>query len=190
MKIIVSFIIVNLLNTYLLASPLLHNINEDKLVKINKKYGKQAKKRIILYNKMIKRLKNEKLIKQLKAINTFFNQIKFMTDKQIWKQKDRWSSPIEFLCVGAGDCEDFAIAKYFALVQLGIPKEKLKITYVKLKVEGSFKAHIVLNYYHKKSSVPIVLDNYDKRLELISKRTDLKTIYSFDASTIIKKMSI
>ena len=31
---------------------------------------------------------------------------------------------------GGGDCEDYAIAKYFSLIKLGIPDEKLRITYV------------------------------------------------------------
>ena len=102
---------------------------------------------------------------------------------QVWKKKDYWASPFEFMGVGAGDCEDYAIGKYFALRALGIPDKKLKITYVKLRRRnGRYEAHMVLNYYHKTSSTPIVLDNVNKRLKLASKRKDLKPIYSFNAS--------
>ena len=41
---------------------------------------------------------------------------------------------------------------------------------------------MVLDYYHKANSTPIILDNVNKKLQLASKRKDLKPIYSFNAS--------
>ena len=43
------------------------------------------------------------------------------------EKKDYWATPIEFMGTGAGDCEDYAIAKYFSLINLGIPEDKLRI---------------------------------------------------------------
>lgn len=37
------------------------------------------------------------------------------------RQTNNWKTPKEFLIDGEGVCEDFAIAKYFTLLELGIP---------------------------------------------------------------------
>src|SRR5690606_33034680 len=53
---------------------------------------------------------------QLERTNTFFNRrLRFEDDLEIWKIKDYWATPIESLSRRAGDCEDFAIAKYVTL---------------------------------------------------------------------------
>ena len=159
-------------------------ISQSDFNKIVKKYGPKAKKRAILWDKMIQSVEHKKLVKKLKAVNDFYNKFTYMTDMKLWHKKDYWASPYEFLGKGAGDCEDYAIAKYFALRTLGIPDKKLKITYVKLKQKTKKyeEAHMVLNYYHKKNSTPIILDNVVKSLKLATKRKDLKPIYSFNAS--------
>lgn len=161
-----------------------HNISLENLAKIEKKYGERAKKRVMMWDKMLQSAKKQNTLKQLKMVNDFFNKIKYKRDMKHWKKKDYWASPFEFLGTGAGDCEDYAIAKYFALRKLGIADEKLKITYVKLmhKRTKFEEAHMVLNYYHKPNSIPIVLDNINKKLKLASKRKDLKPVYSFNAA--------
>jgi len=184
MKYIFSIILTVFLSIYLFGVTRLVNISQSNLKKIENKYGPKAAQRVRLWDKMLVKNKNKKIIYKLKAVNDFFNHIKYMSDKKVWKKTDYWASPFEFLGVGAGDCEDYAIAKYFALRILGIPDKKLKITYVKLKQRGSKyeQAHMVLNYYNKSTSTPIVLDNVNKKLKLASKRKDLKPIYSFNAS--------
>ena len=132
---------------------------------------------------MINKAKKAKTIKKLKIVNDFFNYVKYSTDMKHWKQNDYWASPIEFMGTGAGDCEDYSIAKYFALIKVGIAQEKLRISYVKLlKKNTKFQeAHMVLLYVHKPTKNPIVLDNVNKKLQLAKKRKDLKLIYSFNA---------
>ncbi len=159
-------------------------ISENKLNTISKKYGNKAYKRIILWDSLLNKSKNLSALKKLKNVNDFFNKIRYKRDKAHWKKKDYWASPFEFMGTGAGDCEDYAIAKYFSLRKLGISDNKLRITYVKLlrrrtKYE---EAHMVLTYFHKENSTPIVLDNVNKKLKLASKRRDLKPIYSFNAN--------
>jgi predicted transglutaminase-like cysteine proteinase len=184
MKSILAGMIVVIFTYYLFASNTLKNISEKDLIKIEKKYGKKAKRRVEIWDKMLEDAKGKKAVKKLKAVNDFFNKIKYLPDRKVWKKKDYWAAPFEFMGVGAGDCEDYAIAKYFALRALGIPDEKLKITYVKLKQKRKKyeEAHMVLNYYHKPNSTPIILDNVNKKLKLATKRTDLKPVYSFNAS--------
>ena len=182
-KIIISIIFISL-SALLFAGYSTKNISKENLAKIKKKYGKKAQKRVIIWDKMLEKAKKtKKIVKKLKAVNDFFNKMKYMSDKKVWKKKDYWASPFEFMGVGAGDCEDYAIGKYFALRALGIPDKKLKITYVKITHKnGRKEAHMVLNYYHKPTSTPIVLDNYNKSLKLATKRKDLKPVYSFNAS--------
>lgn len=172
----------SLLSLSLFAAYVPKNISNENFIKIAKKYGKKAERRVMLWDKMLQKSKGQKTVKQLKAVNDFFNKIKYMEDAQVWKTEDYWASPFEFLGVGAGDCEDYAIAKYFALRTLGVPDEKLKITYVTLRQRGKSVAHMVLNYYHKPTSTPIILDSANKSLQLATKRTDLTPVYSFNAS--------
>ena len=173
-----------LITIFIIASDAAYNISKENLEKINQKYGSKALKRVLIWDKTIESVKGAKTVKQLKVINDFFNKLKYSSDEKVWNKIDYWASPFEFLGRGAGDCEDYAIAKYFALRAVGIPDKKLKIAYVKLKSKNkSFdEAHMVLNYYHKPNSTPIVLDNVIKSLKLASKRKDLKPVYSFNAS--------
>lgn len=66
---------------------------------------------------------------QLVAVNTFVNQTPYESDLEKWKIPDYWATPIEFLG-HSGDCEDFAIAKYFLLRKLGWTSDELRITAV------------------------------------------------------------
>lgn len=144
----------------------------------------KVERRFLIWDKVMQSAKNKDILHKLKDVNDFWNKVAYRSDLVHWRKKDYWASPYEFLGTGAGDCEDYAIAKYFSLRQLGIPENKLRITYVKLKRRSTRydEAHMVLTYYHKPDSTPIVLDNIDKRLKLATKRTDLLPVYSFNAS--------
>ena len=160
------------------------NISSKKMAQFSKKYGPQATKRVQIWDRIMQDSQNKKVLHQLKNINDFFNKIKYKRDLAHWGKNDYWAAPFELMGTGAGDCEDYAIAKYYSLIKLGIPEHKLRITYVKLlrKRTQYEEAHMVLTYYHKKNSTPIVLDNVNKKLQLASKRKDLKPIYSFNAN--------
>ncbi|MGM0518070.1 MAG: transglutaminase-like cysteine peptidase [Campylobacterota bacterium] len=159
-------------------------ITNKKLSQIEKKYGKNAKKRVILWDKMLQETQNKKILYKLKNVNDFFNKLTYKRDSVHWKKNDYWATPFEFMGTNAGDCEDYAIAKYFSLRKLGVPENKLRITYVTYQKANSKydQAHMVLTYFHKPGTTPIVLDNINKRLVLANKRDDLKPIYSFNAS--------
>lgn len=96
--------------------------------------------------------------------------------------KDYWATPLEVLSKGAGDCEDYSIAKYFTLKELGVPEKKMRITYVKaLKLN---QAHMVLTYFVSPRSVPFVLDNLDPQIKSATDRKDLLPVYSFNGSSL------
>ncbi|ETI62484.1 transglutaminase-like cysteine peptidase [Marinomonas profundimaris] len=145
-------------------------------------YGVGAEKRILAWRRLVDESKSLSIVDQLKKVNDFFNQMEFVDDIKLWGKEDYWATPIEFLGMQAGDCEDFTIAKYFTLRELGVPDEKLRLVYVKaLKLN---QHHMVLAYYHKPTSVPVLLDNLDKELKPASKRNDLLPIYSFNAENL------
>jgi predicted transglutaminase-like cysteine proteinase len=182
-KLIISFILISFFSLFSTASKTF-NIDQSKLDAIEKKFGVQGKNRVEAWDSMIESSKNESILNQLKNVNDFFNQITYRSDLSVWGVKDYWATPFEFMGIGAGDCEDYAIAKYFSLIKLGVPDEKLRITYVSYKKANSKfeQAHMVLTYYHRVGVEPVVLDNINKTLQVASKRPDLKPVYSFNAS--------
>lgn len=116
----------------------------------------------------------------LNEVNRFFNrQIRFSDDTRVWQQNDYWATPIESLVKGAGDCEDYSIAKYFTLRRLGVPSEKLRNTYVKALRQN--QAHMVLTYYASPGAEPLVLDNLIAEIRPASQRKDLLPVYAFNA---------
>ena len=65
---------------------------------------------------------------RLGEINRAINlAIRPMSDLAQFGQEDVWSSPLATFYRGAGDCEDYAIAKFAALRMAGIASEDLRI---------------------------------------------------------------
>ncbi|MDT8371471.1 MAG: transglutaminase-like cysteine peptidase, partial [Gammaproteobacteria bacterium] len=82
------------------------------------------------------------------------------------------------LSIGAGDCEDYSIAKYVTLKKLGVAEDKLRLTYAKAISIG--QAHMVLTYFENKRAIPLVLDNLITEIKPANKRPDLVPVYSFN----------
>jgi predicted transglutaminase-like cysteine proteinase len=57
--------------------------------------------------------------------------IEHMSDLEQWGVDERWSAPLETFATGRGDCEDYAIAKFVALVEAGIPPEDVRLVIVR-----------------------------------------------------------
>ena len=180
---IIYFVLISFFSLFSTASKTF-NIQEHQLKSIENRYGIQARTRVEEWDAMIESSKDEDTLNKIKNVNDFFNLFPYKTDLSTWGVKDYWATPFEFMGIGAGDCEDYAIAKYFSLIKLGIPDEKLRITYVSYKKANSKfeQAHMVLTYYHKVGVEPVVLDNINKTLQVASKRPDLVPVYSFNAS--------
>jgi predicted transglutaminase-like cysteine proteinase len=121
---------------------------------------------------------------RLNAVNRFFNQrMLFRDDLDVWGLNDHWASPMEALAKGAGDCEDYAIAKYFTLVALGVPTSRLRLVYVSALIGGPggvAQAHMVLAYYPPSGGEPLIADNLVTELRPASRRPDLTPVFSFN----------
>lgn len=160
----------------------LFTIATETLETAETQYGADAKARLLYWQSLVRDNQTALEHKKLLLVNDFFNQARFIDDQELWAKKDYWATPVEFLGRDAGDCEDYSIAKYFTLMELGVPTEKLRITYTKSLTYN--QAHMVLAYYETPSSMPLILDNINKRIKPASERPDLKPIYSFNADNL------
>ncbi len=120
---------------------------------------------------------------KLLSVNAYFNKFQYVDDIDLWGMEDYWATPIEMIEKGAGDCEDFAIAKYFTLRLMGVEEEKLRITYV-IALNRKNMPHMVLEYYRSPFSPALVLDSLEKTIVPNTQRTDLLPAYSFNADNL------
>jgi len=173
----------------LLANPF--KLTKQDLQTIRNSYDNQKTiTRYKRFNQFLKEAKSFDTIKKVTRTNSYINRILPGYDKVVQQQSDYWSTPKEFLIKGKGDCEDYAITKYFTLKQLGIDKNKLYMAIVKVK--GSKTMHMVLLYFNNKNAIPLVLDNLSWRTIGLDKRKDLsvKVIFNEVDAHLMKKNHI
>lgn len=106
------------------------------------------------WDKLKNSLAGVPLKEQVQKVNNFFNQWPYKFDKEIWGVEDYWATPREFV-ERSGDCEDYAISKYYALRDLGVPASQLRVAAVKDVIRNL--GHAVLIVYMENDAY--VLDN-------------------------------
>ena len=144
--------------------------------------GNTSKNRIMDYNDFINSCRNDPQDKQLNKINFYLNGLLSQYDAVIKKQEDDWATPKEFLMVGYGDCEDYAIIKYYSLIKLGFDEKKLFVTVVKEKFYGGH--HMVLTYFKNENESPLVLDNLSFKILDLKTRSDLQAQYFINSTGV------
>lgn len=143
---------------------------------------------------MVSVFKTYDKIKQLNVVNHYMNQLLPQYDAITQKQEDHWASPKEFLITGYGDCEDYAIIKYFTLRKLKFEKDKLFLTTV-FEEHGGY--HMVLSYFKEEGKPPLILDNLSFKILDLKTRTDIKAdtfindtgVYLIDKNNKLKKVA-
>lgn len=153
------------------------------------RYGPQAAQRVDAW---LRRLHDDAGLSErdkLTRVNDFWNaSVAGGDDQLIWKQADYWATPLESLGRGVGDCEDYVIGKYFSLVALGVPADRLRFIYVKARIGGPGSsqqiAHMVLGYYTTPNAVPLVLDSLLGTILPATERRDLIPVFSFNTDGI------
>ena len=106
------------------------------------------------WSKLVKEVEGQDAMGKLKAVNKFFNLWPYRLDAANYGVSDYWATPMEFL-KKSGDCEDYAIAKYYALQEFGFSTDSMRIVAVKDYIRGI--GHAVLVVYT--DSGAYVLDN-------------------------------
>ncbi|CAM8619861.1 COG3672 Predicted transglutaminase-like cysteine proteinase [Comamonadaceae bacterium] len=151
------------------------------------RWGAAAQPRFDAWRKLLPTLTDLGDTERLKRVNSFVNQqVQFSEDTAVWGQTDYWATPVETLGRGAGDCEDFAIAKYFTLLQIGVAPDKLRFIYVRAKTGTSdaTQAHMVLAFYASPDAEPLVMDNLVGEIKPASRRPDLVPVFSFNSTGV------
>ncbi|OUS41078.1 sulfate adenylyltransferase [Oleispira antarctica] len=156
-------------------------LSAELLAGAQKEFGDEAEQRLLDWQQLYQDLRNKDESEQLRLVNHFFNQrVNYISDEKHWGQKDYWATPYESLTTHGADCEDFVIAKYYTLKELGVEVEKMRITYVKaLRIN---QAHMVLTYFPTPDAIPLVLDNLIGKIYSADRRKDLEPVYSFNGS--------
>ena len=178
-----SLAILVMLLCMIISWPLLADleVTQALLEKVEQQYNRFARKRVADWQQLIDSSQNLPELEKLEKVNQFFNSnVLFIDDQALWGQEDYWATPLEMLSIGAGDCEDFSIAKYFTLKRLGVDEDKLRITYVKALQLN--QAHMVLTYFENKRATPLVLDNLIIDIKPANQRQDLVPVYSFNGT--------
>ena len=142
-----------------------------------------AQKRCRSLERLLAQSKSMNEAAKLVCVNDFFNRIPYQSDIAAWGTKDYWAAPLETLIKGRADCEDYAIAKFYTLLRMGVPQEKLYLTYVKLPKTG--EAHFILTYYASEDAVPLVLDNRNLKIYPALFGESFEPVYRFNLTAFV-----
>ncbi|WP_300368291.1 transglutaminase-like cysteine peptidase [Hydrogenimonas sp.] len=157
-------------------------VGQSRLQQIEADYGPFAANRFKYLNELLETLKDADLRTKLSEVNDFWNGVSYGSDAKVWGKKDYWATPFEFLLKDRGDCEDYVIAKYFTLKELGVDPKKLYFVYV--RVRGKKVPHMVLAYYESPQAEPLILDSINYKVFPASKRKDIIPVYTFNGELL------
>ena len=112
---------------------------------------------------------------RLERANAVLNRVPYVPATRNWGNPWRWESPAEFLARG-GQCEDYAIAKYFALRGAGVPAAELRIVVVEDTVDRVTHAVLVAGA----GNAAYVLDNRVGPVASADKVERYRPLYGFN----------
>ena len=164
-----------------------HTFNFDGQIQLAaQRYGARGQQNLQEWRDTMRLAAGKDEQEKIALINGFINsKIVYTEDSVAWGVEDYWATPVESLGRGVGDCEDYAIDKYFSLLILGIPMDKLRFVYVKAQMGGKYSsiyvAHMVLAYYPTVESEPLILDSLIDEIKPASQRPDLTPVFSFNS---------
>jgi predicted transglutaminase-like cysteine proteinase len=156
--------------------------NFDRIEQIAaKKYDERTVRTVKEWRTMIEKSLPAPAQTKIKLANDFVNaRIGYESDMMIWGVEDYWTTPLELFSKRAGDCEDYAIAKYITLLLMEIPVQKLRLVYARVSLGSRTQAHMVLSYYETPTSEPFILDNLTDKIFSAGDRPDLFPVFSFN----------
>lgn len=138
-----------------------------------------SSQRIAVWQKFVKTLKNRPAEAQMRAVNNWFNTLPYRQDNWVYGKKDHWASMVEFLDF-SGDCEDYAIAKYLTLKQLGFDAQSLRVAMVYDVYSGTDHSFLVINHEGRE----FILDNREDTIDPRKFTRRYKPHFAFNEKTI------
>ena len=131
---------------------------------------------VVSWHRMIATLKGKSKREQVESVQAFFNKVTYIEDNVNWGKRDYWATPMELMARG-GDCEDYAIAKYFSLRKLGFSEDSLRINIVQdMNLGGIMHSVLVVSV----DGNELLLDNQITQVRPISKIIHYKPIYAIN----------
>jgi predicted transglutaminase-like cysteine proteinase len=115
------------------------------------------------------------LRERVAKVNLVLNRVPYVTAQANWHDPDHWETPYEFLTRG-GQCQDYAIAKFMALEQSGVPQEALRLAVVRDTQKGA--DHAVAIVYV--DGAALVLDNQNQAVVPASPHGRYRPYYSIN----------
>lgn len=115
--------------------------------------------------------------------NDLINQIPYLDDQENWGPIDYWATPKEFYARRRGDCEDYAIAKYFALKAAGFPITDMVLTVGYINNESE-DGHMYLIIRHHGEF--FVLDNIDPDVRPIKEAVYMEIQFTINEYSVLR----
>lgn len=112
-------------------------------------------------------LKKKNLLENLN--NTVNDLIQYTSDEKLYGTSDHWASFSDISKTLAGDCEDYALLKYWALRKLGVKPESMHILVFYDKIVRIHHAVLVV----KKDGTDFILDNRTYKLIKLRQMSDI-----------------
>jgi predicted transglutaminase-like cysteine proteinase len=107
--------------------------------------------------------------------NAVLNSVPYVLATRNWGRPLYWEAPLEFLAYG-GQCEDYAIAKYMALRQAGVPADLMRIVVLRAQALGEDHAVLVVNV----DGQALLLDNMRSTVVAADSVTNYRPYYSIN----------
>lgn len=133
---------------------------------------------LAVWDRLVRSLQDSGQGAQLDLVNRAINDLPYRSDLSAWGRVDHWLIPEDFLA-GGGDCEDFAIAKYFALRELGFAADDLRVLVLRNTVKRIDHAVLVV---HVKGR-DLVLDVVRSSVVPWSELTHYRPLYSVNETS-------
>jgi predicted transglutaminase-like cysteine proteinase len=117
------------------------------------------------------------LRERVARVNMVLNGVPYVSAQANWHDPNHWETPFEFLARG-GQCQDYAIAKFMALEQSGVPQEALRFAVVRDTLKSA--DHAVAIVYV--DGEPLVLDNQTAEIAPAAPHQRYRPYYSINRS--------
>lgn len=131
------------------------------------------------WKRLLQDIRDRSLDDKLEAINQWGNKHPYIVDQLNWGMVDYWETPYELMAFN-GDCEDYAIAKYYSLKAVGVPEEQMRIIIVQDFNLGGI-IHAVLGVYDDNDLW--ILDNQIKQVMRADRIYHYKPIYAVNETS-------
>lgn len=130
---------------------------------------------ITAWAEIVRKARTRNTGRQIVLVNQLVNRmLTYREDIDLRRRPEHWASPTETLSQRAGDCEDYAILKYWSLRQLGFKDQDMRI--IALRDRAARENHAVLAIHHRGDW--LILDNRFSRVRLQRDLPHYQPLYS------------